>query len=194
MKGKSNFKNKKDDGQLRINRQIKAQQVRLVVEGQGARIISLQEALKLADEMGLDLVEISPNQDPPVCKIMDYGKWKFEQSKKKKEQQKKQHVIEVKELKLTPQISDHDYQIKLKKVLEFLQEGNKVKITLKFKGRQSAHPELGMEIINRVINDTAEYGIVEMQPKLDGKMINAIIAPKPKKNKKNLSLFSTKKF
>lgn len=83
MKGKSNFRNKKDDGQLRINRQIKAQQVRLVVEGQGARIISLQEALKLADEMGLDLVEISPNQDPPVCKIMDYGKWKFEQSKKK---------------------------------------------------------------------------------------------------------------
>jgi translation initiation factor IF-3 len=183
MKGKSNFKNKKDDGQLRINRQIKAQQVRLVVEGQGARIISLQEALKLADEMGLDLVEISPNQDPPVCKIMDYGKWKFEQSKKKKEQQKKQHVIEVKELKLTPQISDHDYQIKLKKVLEFLQEGNKVKITLKFKGRQSAYPELGMEIINRVINDTAEYGIVEMQPKLDGKMINAIIAPKPKPKK-----------
>jgi translation initiation factor IF-3 len=181
MKGKSNFKNKKDEGQLRINRQIRSQQVRLVVEGQGTMVVSLQEALKLADEKGLDLVEISPNQDPPVCKIMDYGKWKFEQSKKKKEQQKKQHVIEIKELKLTPQISDHDYQIKLKKVLEFLEEGDKVKITLKFKGRQSAHPELGMEIINRIINDTVEYGLIEMQPKLDGKMINTIIAPKPKK-------------
>jgi len=102
MKGKSNFKNKKDDGQLRINRQIKAQQVRLVVEGQGARIISLQEALKLADEMGLDLVEISPNQDPPVCKIMDYGKWKFEQSKKKKEQQKKTTCYRSKRTKVNP--------------------------------------------------------------------------------------------
>jgi translation initiation factor IF-3 len=180
MKGKNRF-SKKDENQLRINHQIRAPKVRLVIEGEGAKVVSIQEALKIADEMGLDLVEVSPNQDPPVCKIMDYGKWKFEQSKKKKEQLKKQNVIEVKELKLTPQIGEHDYQIKLKKAIEFLQDGNKVKINLRFKGRQSAHPELGMEIVQRFINDTIEYGIVEVQPKLDGKMIQTVIAPKPKK-------------
>ncbi|GIX43381.1 MAG: translation initiation factor IF-3 [Leptospiraceae bacterium] len=179
---KKRFSNRKnDENQLRINNQIRAPEVRLVIEGQGAKIVSIQEALRIAEEMGLDLVEVSPNQDPPVCKIMDYGKWKFEQNKKKKEQQKKQHIIEVKELKLTPQIGEHDYQIKLKKAIEFLEEGNKVKINLRFKGRQLAHPELGMEIVNRIINDTSEYGNVEVPPKLDGRIINAVIAPKPKK-------------
>ncbi|MCS7204973.1 MAG: translation initiation factor IF-3 [Leptospiraceae bacterium] len=172
-------KNKKEEH--RINRQIKAQQVRLVIEGEGARIVSLQEALKIAEEKGLDLVEVSPNQDPPVCKIMDYGKWKFDQSKRKKEQQKKQHVIEVKELKLGPNIGDHDYQIKLKKAIEFLQEGNKVRLNLKFKGRQLAYPELGMEIINRFLSDTQDYATIEIPPKMDGKQILAVIAPKHKK-------------
>lgn len=179
MKGKQI---KKDEH--RINRQIRAQKVRLVIEGEGTRIVSLQEALKIAEEKGLDLVEVSPNQDPPVCRIMDYGKWKFEQAKKKKEQQKKQHVIEIKELKLSPTIGDHDYQIKLKKAMEFLNEGNKVRLNLKFKGRQSAHPELGMEIINRFIEDTKEISTVEIPPKMDGKQILTVLSPIPSKIKK----------
>ncbi len=173
---------KKEDVNLpKINKQIKSNQIRLVIEGQGTRIVSLLEALQIAEEMGLDLVEVSPNQDPPVCKIMDFGKWKFEQQKKKKLQQKNQHIIEIKELKFTPQIGEHDYQIKLKKALEFLSEGNKVRITLKFKGRQLSHPELGMDIVNRFINDTQEKSNVEVEPKLEGKQIVAILTPKSKK-------------
>lgn len=181
MLKKDKFQKKSDLNLPRINNQIKANQVRLVIEGEGAKIIPLAEALRIAEEKGLDLVEVSPNQDPPVCKIMDFGKWKFEQQKKKKLQQKNQHIIEVKELKFTPQIGEHDYQIKLKKALEFLSEGNKVKITMKFKGRQLSHPELGMDIINRFINDTNEKANIEVEPKMDGRQIIAIIAPKSKK-------------
>lgn len=181
MKKRHNFVNKKDENQPRINRQIKSNQIRLVIEGQGARVVSFQEAIKMAEEMGLDLVEVSPNQDPPVCKIMDFGKWKFEQAKKKKEQLKKQHIIEVRELKLTPLISDHDYQIKLKKAKEFLEEGDKVKINLRFKGRQLAHPDIGLNLLNRFVNDTTDIAVVEIEPKLDGRVMQLLLAPKPKK-------------
>lgn len=181
MLKKDKFLKKEDTNLPKINNQIKSNQVRLVIEGQGTRIVSLSEALKMAEEMGLDLVEISPNQNPPVCKIMDFGKWKFEQQKKKKLQQKNQHVIDIKELKFTPQIGEHDYQIKLKKAMEFLTEGNKVRITMKFKGRQLSHPELGMDIVNRFISDTQEKSSVELEPKLEGKQIIAILTPKTKK-------------
>ncbi len=178
---KGRFFAKKDDEKIRINKQIKAPFVRLVIEGEGARIVSLQEALKIADEKGLDLVEVSPNQDPPVCKIIDYGKWKFEQTKKKKEQQKKQHVIEIKELNFSPLIGEHDYQIKLRKAKEFIEEGNKVKIILKFKGRQIEHPEIGIELLNRFIADTSEFSKLEVAPKKEGRIMTLIIAPKGNK-------------
>ncbi|MFN3604434.1 MAG: translation initiation factor IF-3 [Leptonema sp. (in: bacteria)] len=181
MLRKDKFKKKEGLNLPRINNQIKANQVRLVMDQEGVKIVPIAEALRIAEEMGLDLVEVSANQDPPVCKIMDFGKWKFEQQKKKKIQLKNQHVIEIKELKFTPQIGAHDYQIKLKKALEFLEDGNKVRITMKFKGRQISHPEIGMEIVNRFITDTQEKANIELEPKIDGKQIVAVLTPKSKK-------------
>ncbi len=181
MKKKTDFKQKKDSHLPRVNHQIKAPQVRLVVEGEGARIVPLIEALRIAEEKGLDLVEISPEQNPPVCKILDFGKWKFEQQKKKKLQQKNQQQIDIKEIKFKPKIGEHDYQIKLRKAIEFLEDGNKVKITLRFRGREISHSEIGMELIQRFVHDTESYSTVELEPKLDGRQILLVLAPKSKK-------------
>ena len=135
-------------------------------------------ALAEAEGHGLDLVEVSPNADPPVCKILDYGKFKYEAQKKKNEAKKKQRVIEVKEIKLRPNIDENDYQVKMRNVNKFLNEGDKVKVTLRFRGREMAHQELGVNVLNRVKGDTAEIAKVESFPRLEGRQMVMVIAPK----------------
>ena len=137
-----------------------------------------EDAIAEADSHGLDLVEVSPNADPPVCKILDHGKFKFEAQKKRNEAKKKQKVIEVKEIKLRPNIDEHDYQVKMRSVQKFLYEGDKVKVTLRFRGREMAHQELGVNVLNRVREDTDEVAKIEAFPKLEGRQMIMVIAPK----------------
>ena len=132
----------------------------------------------MAEEAGLDLVEISPNATPPVCKILDYGKFKFEQQKKAAEARKKQKTVEVKEIKLRPGIDDHDYEVKMKAVRRFFEEGDKVKITLRFRGREMAHQDLGMKLLERVRTEMAEVSKVEAEPLLEGRQMTMIMAPR----------------
>ena len=141
-------------------------------------VVPVQDALERARESGLDLVEVSPNAAPPVCKILDYGKFKFEAQKKRNEAKKKQKVIEVKEIKLRPNIDEHDYQVKMRSVQKFLDEGDKVKVTLRFRGREMAHQELGVNVLNRVREDTDEVAKIEAFPKLEGRQMIMVIAPK----------------
>ena len=135
-------------------------------------------AIAQADAQGLDLVEVSPNTDPPVCKILDYGKFKYEAQKKKNEAKKKQKIIEVKEIKLRPNIDEHDYQVKMRNVQKFLDEGDKVKVTMRFRGREMAHQELGVNVLNRVRDDTEDVAKIEAFPKLEGRQMIMVIAPK----------------
>jgi len=134
--------------------------------------------LELAQEAGLDLVEISPNATPPVCKIMDLGKFKYEQQKREAEARKKQKIIEIKEIKFRPGTDTHDYDVKMRSVMKFLAEGDKVKITLRFRGREMAHQQLGLELLNRVAADIGEAGKVESMPKLEGRQMIMMISPK----------------
>ncbi len=134
--------------------------------------------MQMAAEAGLDLVEISPTAVPPVCKIMDFGKFKYEQQKREAEARKKQKIIEIKEIKFRPGTDDHDYDVKMRSVLKFLDEGDKVKITLRFRGREMAHQELGMELLNRVAADVNEKGKIEQMPKLEGRQMVMMIAPR----------------
>ena len=136
------------------------------------------QAIALAEESGLDLVEISPNTNPPVCKILDFGKYKYELQKRKNEARKKQKIIEVKEIKLRPNIDEHDYQVKLKKIYEFLDNGDKVKITMRFRGREMAHHQIGADVLTRVKDDTEEKSKIELLPKLEGRQMVMILAPK----------------
>ena len=136
------------------------------------------QAIALAEESGLDLVEISPNTNPPVCKILDFGKYKYELQKRKNEARKKQKIIEVKEIKLRPNIDEHDYQVKMRNVQKFLDEGDKVKVTMRFRGREMAHQELGVNVLNRVRDDTEEVAKIEAFPKLEGRQMIMVIAPK----------------
>ena len=133
--------------------------------------------MDLADQAGLDLVEISPNATPPVCKIMDFGKYKYEQQKRESEARKKQKIIEIKEVKFRPGTDTHDYEVKMRSVLKFLEKGDKVKITLRFRGREMAHQELGMEMLKRVEEDLKEIGTVEQMPKMEGRQMVMVIAP-----------------
>ena len=136
------------------------------------------DAIAQAEAQGLDLVEVSPNTDPPVCKILDYGKFKYEAQKKKNEAKKKQKIIEVKEIKLRPNIDEHDYQVKMRNVQKFLDEGDKVKVTMRFRGREMAHQELGVNVLNRVRDDTEDVAKIEAFPKLEGRQMIMVIAPK----------------
>jgi len=140
----------------------------------------VQKAREVADSKDLDLVEVSPGANPPVCKILDFGKYRFEQSKKIKESKKKQKVILTKEMRLRPKIEEHDYQTKLRQTIEFIKKGFKVKVTLRFKGREMAHTDLGREIINRMIEDVSEFGSVESKPKFEGRVIVTLLVPKSK--------------
>ena len=143
--------------------------------------MSIQEALAAAEEAGLDLVEISPNAEPPVCRVMDYGKFLFEKSKSAKEQKKKQKQIQIKELKFRPGTDVGDYQVKLRNLIRFLEEGNKVKATIRFRGREMAHQEIGIEVLNRLKDDTQEIAVVESFPtKIEGRQMIMVLAPKKK--------------
>ena len=138
----------------------------------------MEEALRAAEERGLDLVEVAPMARPPVVKIMDYGKYRFEQAKAARAAKKKQHVIQVKEVKYRPNISDHDFEFKTRHAREFLQEGNKVKLTLMFRGRQITHPELGLEVLERVFDEVKDIAKIEMASKLEGRNMTMVLAPR----------------
>ena len=147
-------------------------------DGENVGVVSVREALKLADEAGLDLIEISPNANPPVCKILDLGKFRYEQQKKKAEARKNQKVVEIKEIKLSPNIDTHDYEVKLRNAQRFISEGNKVKFTLRFRGREMAYIKQGEEIMARIVADSDLYTKVEQPAKLEGKQISMVLAPK----------------
>jgi translation initiation factor IF-3 len=172
---------RRDSDRARINHQISVQEVRLIdAEGEQVGIVSTREALRSAEEAGLDLVEISPTAKPPVCRIMDYGKFLFEISKKQAEAKKKQKQIQVKELKFRPTTEEGDYQVKLRNLIRFLEHGDKVKITLRFRGREVAHQDLGMKILDRLQQDTAEFAVVEQQAKREGRQLMMVLSPKKK--------------
>ena len=163
----------------RVNNEIDSRTVRLVDEnGEMVGVVSLREGLEMAREAGLDLVEVSPNADPPVCKILDFGKFKYESQKKKNEARKKQKVIEVKEIKLRPNIDDNDYMVKMRSMKKFLEEGDKVKVTLRFRGREMAHQDLGMKVLDRVRQELDELAKVEQFPKMEGRQMVMVMAPR----------------
>lgn len=141
-------------------------------------VVSIREALERAAQAGSDLVEVAPNADPPVCKILDFGKYKYEEQKRRNEARKKQKVIEVKEIKLRPTIDDNDYGIKMKAMIRFIGEGDKVKVTLRFRGRELAHQDLGMRVLIRVRDDLDEIAKVEQMPKMEGRQMVMVVAPK----------------
>jgi translation initiation factor IF-3 len=153
--------------------------VRLIDDaGEMIGVMSAREALIRAYDVGLDLVEISPNAVPPVCKILDYGKYKYEQQKKANEARKKQKVVEIKEIKVRPNIDDHDYDVKMKQMRNFIGEGDKVKVTLRFRGREMAHQELGVKVLERIRNDLTELVKVEQMPKLENRQMVMVVSPK----------------
>ncbi|MCW8880315.1 MAG: translation initiation factor IF-3 [Kangiellaceae bacterium] len=165
-----------------INDEITAREVRLIgSDGEAVGVVPIKEALTAADEVNLDLVEVSPGAEPPVCKIMDYGKYVFEQKKAKAAAKKKQTIVHVKEIKFRPGTDIGDYNVKLKKLQQFLEDGDKTKITVRFRGREMAHKELGMELLERVEKDLADFGEVEARPKLEGRQMIMVLAPKKKK-------------
>ncbi len=164
---------------MRVNRQIRISPVRVVTaEGEQLGVLSIEDALAQAAERGLDLVEVAPTARPPVVKIMDYGKYKFEEAKAARAAKKKQHVIHLKEVKYRPGIDDHDFDFKTRHAREFLGEGNKVKVTMMFRGRQMAHPELGRAVLDRVSSELADVAKVEQEAKLDGRNMIMVLAPK----------------
>lgn len=165
----------------RINHRIKAATLRVVIEGEGQYVLSKEEAISKAKAMGMDLVEISPDQDPPVCKIIDYGKYKYEQQKKKKEQSRNQHTIQTKEVKMRPKIGSNDYDLKKRNGLKFLENGDKLKVTLRFRGREITHPQLGMQLLEKYAVDLEEVGIVETRPKMEGRQLVMMMSPKVSK-------------
>lgn len=164
----------------RANRDIRGvREVQLIDEGGSNRgVMSFFDALKAAEEAGLDLVEIAPNATPPVCKILDYGKYKFNEQKKAAEARKKQKTVEVKEIKLRPGIDDHDYEVKMKAVRRFFEEGDKVKVTLRFRGREMAHQDLGVKLLEKVRTEMADVSKVESEPMLEGRQMIMVMAPR----------------
>jgi translation initiation factor IF-3 len=163
----------------RVNEEIGVMRVRLVDQhGRMVGIVGRNEALQMAADAGLDLVEIAPNADPPVCKILDFGKFKYEEQKKKNEARKKQKIIEVKEIKLRPSIDDHDYQVKMRSMNKFIEEGDKVKVTMRFRGRELAHQELGMNVLMRVKDDLDSIAKVEQMPRMEGRQMTMVVAPR----------------
>ncbi|MEM9349376.1 MAG: translation initiation factor IF-3, partial [Pseudomonadota bacterium] len=165
----------------RVNDRIRAPELRLIDEnGDNVGVVSPSRALEMAEDAGLDLVEISPNANPPVAKIMDFGKFKYEQQKRESEARKKQKTIEVKEVKFRPNTDTHDYDVKMKNVFKFLGNGDKVKVTLRFRGREMAHQELGRDLLLRVAEDTKDLGKVENMPKMEGRQMIMMIGPLPK--------------
>jgi translation initiation factor IF-3 len=152
--------------------------VRLIdADGEQVGIVALEEAKERADEAGLDLVEVAPDARPPVCRLMDYGKYKYEEARRAREARKKQHTVQVKEVKYRPGIEDHDYEFKTRHVRRFLEDGDKVKVTMMFRGRQMAHPELGLEVLERVVADVEDVGRIESQPTREGRTMIMVLSP-----------------
>ena len=165
----------------KINDRIRSPEIRLIgADGENVGVVTPARAMQMAEEAGLDLVEISPTAEPPVCKIMDFGKYKYEQQKREAEARKKQHIIEIKEIKFRPGTDTNDYDVKMRSVLKFLEEGDKVKVTLRFRGREMAHQDLGLQLLQRVAADvgTAEAGKIESMPRLEGRQMVMMIGPK----------------
>ncbi len=164
---------------LQINEQIREKEVRLIdSEGNQLGIVPVMRAQEMADEKKLDLVKVAPNAKPPVCRIMDYGKYKYEQAKKEKESKKNQKVINIKEIRLTPRIDEHDIVVKTNKAIKFLQSGNKVKVTVRFKGREMGHTGIGKEVLEKFAEMTSEAGIIEKKPKLEGRNMTMFLVSK----------------
>jgi translation initiation factor IF-3 len=173
---------KSDNKKLAVNGDIRARQVRLIdQEGAQLGIVSIEEALKTAEQAGLDLVEIAADADPVVCKIMDFGKHIFEAKKQKAASKKKQKIIQVKEVKFRPGTEEGDYQVKLRNLVRFLEHGDKAKVTLRFRGREMAHQEIGMELIKRIETDLEPHAAVEQHAKMEGRQLTMVLAPKKKK-------------
>ena len=163
----------------RINREIRVPAVQLIgAEGENLGVTPIDQALVLAEEAGLDLVEIAPNSEPPVGKILDYGRFKFQAQKKAAEARKKQKTVEIKEIKMRPNIDIHDYEVKMKAVRRFFEEGDKVKVTLRFRGREMAHQELGIKLLDRVKEETLPIAKVESEPRLEGRQMTMVLAPR----------------
>jgi translation initiation factor IF-3 len=163
----------------RMNEGIRVREVRLIDQtGQNVGVVATEEALKRAVEAGLDLVEISPDASPPVAKILDYGKYKYQEQKKAAEARKRQKVVEIKEIKMRPSIDDHDYDVKMRAIKRFFEEGDKVKVTLRFRGRELAHQELGWEVLQRVKAETEPVAKVESEPRMEGRQMVMVLAPR----------------
>jgi translation initiation factor IF-3 len=168
-----------EKGGPRVNRDIRAVQVQLIDgEGQNRGVVNLADAQRMAEESGLDLVEIVPNASPPVCKILDFGKYRFLEQKKSAEQRKRQKTVEIKEIKLRPSIDDHDYEVKMRSVYRFFEEGDKVKVTLRFRGREMAHQDIGYRLLQRVKSETSNVAKVEAEPLMEGRQMVMVLAPK----------------
>jgi translation initiation factor IF-3 len=164
---------------VRRNEEIEAEEVRVIdAEGEQAGVMPLIEAIELAKNVSLDLVEVSPNAEPPVCRVMDFGKYLFEQNKKAQHSKRKQKQVHVKEIKFRPGTDEGDYQVKLRKLVQFLENGDKTKVTLRFRGREMAHQELGANLLARVRGDLEEFGVVEQMPQLEGRQMIMVMAPK----------------
>lgn len=163
----------------RINEHIRVREVRLIDQnGNNVGVVATYDARLRAEEAGLDLVEISPDASPPVCKILDYGKFKYQEQKKAAEARKNQKIVEIKEIKMRPGIDDHDYDVKMRSIKRFFEEGDKVKITLRFRGREMAHTELGMEVLKRVRADTESFAKVESEPRFEGRQMVMVLSPR----------------
>ena len=163
----------------RVNEEIRVPQVRLIdQEGEMMGVMGARDAMLRAYAVGLDLVEISPNADPPVCKILDYGKFKYEQQKKKNEARKRQKVIEIKEIKVRPNIDENDYQVKMRAMKSFIEEGDKVKVTLRFRGREMAHQEIGIRVLERIRTEMDTTSKVEQMPKMENRQMVMVLAPR----------------
>ena len=163
----------------KINEAIRAKDVRLIDEnGENVGVVSHADALERAVKVGLDLVEISPDAEPPVCKILDFGKYKYQAQKKAAEARKHQKIVEIKEIKMRPAIDDHDYDVKMRSIKRFFEEGDKVKVTLRFRGREMAHQHLGMELLTRIQKETDTFAKVEAYPRLEGRQMTMVLAPR----------------
>jgi len=172
------------DKDPQVNHEIKAREVRVIgPDGKQLGIMPLKDALRQAQEAQLDLVKVASNAKPPVCKIMDFGKYKYEQSKREKEARKNQKVINIKEIRMNPTIDEHDFQVRLKNALKFLKDGDKVKVSIKFRGRQMTHTKLGEEVLNKMAEHIKELGVVEKPPKMEGRNMVMILSPKQTKTK-----------
>jgi translation initiation factor IF-3 len=162
-----------------VNWEIRSPEVRVIdADGKQVGILAVKEAIRLAEEQGLDLVEVAPGASPPVCRVMNYGKYKYQQNKRSQEAKKHQTVIHVKEVKVRPRTEEHDYQFKLRHILRFLEEGNKVKVSLLFRGREIAHPEFGREMLARIQESVKEKAVVEQTPRMEGRIMVMILSPK----------------